>query len=88
MKKILQIIILSFLLGGCSQIKWDYRFSAWIIQSRLESIFVLQGDQVKATPEELAQYSDNAQSVVINYIMQQLEQQHKGWIGLSQSLKR
>ena len=38
----------------------------------------LEGDQVKETPEELAQYSDNAQTVVINYIRQQLEQQHKG----------
>jgi len=25
---------------------------------------------------------------VINYIRQQLEQQHKGWIGLYQTLKR
>ncbi len=37
----------------------------------------LEGDQVKATPVELAQYSDNAQTVVINYIRQQLEQQQK-----------
>jgi len=35
----------------------------------------LDGDQVKATPAELAQYSDNAQTVVINYIRKQLEAQ-------------
>ena len=28
----------------------------------------LNGDQVDATPEQLAQYSDNAQQVVLNYI--------------------
>ncbi len=35
----------------------------------------LNGDQVDATAEELAQYSDNAQTVVINYIRKQLEEQ-------------
>lgn len=28
----------------------------------------LQGDQVTSTPEELAQFSDNAQTIVINHI--------------------
>ena len=32
----------------------------------------LKGDQVEASPEQLAQYSDNAQTVVINYIRKQL----------------
>ena len=32
----------------------------------------LKGDQVESSPEQLAQYSDNAQAVVINYIRKQL----------------
>lgn len=35
----------------------------------------LNGDQVDATPEQLAQYSDNAQQVVINYIRKKLEEE-------------
>ena len=34
----------------------------------------LKGDQVESSPEQLAQYSDNAQAVVINYIRKQLGQ--------------
>lgn len=33
----------------------------------------LQGDQVTSTPQQLAEFSDNAQTVVINYIKGQLE---------------
>lgn len=32
----------------------------------------LQGDQVTSTPEQLAQFSDNAQRVVLQYIRSQL----------------
>ncbi|MDC0253744.1 DUF6279 family lipoprotein [Bacteriovoracales bacterium] len=58
MKKILKIIFLSFLLGGCSQIKWAYRFSDWLIQSRLESFFDLQGEQVKRLESSLKDYKN------------------------------
>ena len=58
MKKILQITFLIFLLGGCSQIKWAYRFSDWFVQSRLESFFDLQGDQVKRLEFSLKDYKN------------------------------
>ncbi|MEE2743701.1 MAG: DUF6279 family lipoprotein, partial [Bdellovibrionota bacterium] len=60
MKKIFKIILFSFLLtlGGCSQIKWAYRFSDWFIQMRLESFFDLRGDQVKRLELSLKNYKN------------------------------
>lgn len=52
-------------------LKWNLLL---LLLSALELAYLLrQGDQVTSTPAELAQFSDNAQRVVLQYIRGQLE---------------